>query len=257
MVRLIDAHVHLDHYKDDELEQLMTMTNHVETLISVSFHLDSCKKNLLLAEKFEKVKPAFGFHPEQTLPSDQELKELLNWIKENQDKMVAIGEVVLPYYLRTGKNVVNFSLERYLEVLEQFILLSKQLNKPIVLHAVYDDAPIVCTLLEKHSVTKAHFHWFKGDYKTIERMKNNGYFVSVTPDILYEKEIQELVRCYPLEQLMVETDGPWAFEGPFKGTLTNPNMMKDSIKIISQIKKLTEPEVLEQIYRNTKNFYGL
>jgi TatD DNase family protein len=42
-------------------------------------------------------------------------------------------------------------------------------------------------------------------------MKENGYFISVTPDVVYDEEIQLLVQRYPLEQMMIETDGPWPF----------------------------------------------
>ena len=101
--------------------------------------------------------------------------------------------------------------------MKRFISFAKSVQKPIILHAVYEDAPLVCHLLEKHSIKKAHFHWFKGDQKTITRMIKNGYFISVTPDVCYEKEIRDLVSFYPLEQMMVETDGPWPFEGPFQG----------------------------------------
>src|SRR5699024_8020682 len=115
------------------------------------------------------------------------------------------------------------SQEPYIELLTAFIKLAKELNKPVALHAVYDDAPIVCDLLERHSIEHAHFHWFKGDEKTIDRMIDNRYHISVTPDVLYEKRTENLVDAYPLELIMVETDGPWAFEGSFKNKMTHPN----------------------------------
>lgn len=122
---------------------------------------------------------------------------------------------------------------------------------------MYDDAPLVCHLLEKHSVKKAHFHWFKGDSKTITRMIHNGYFISVTPDILYEQEIQQLVELYPLEAIMVETDGPWPFEGPFQDKRTHPSMIHQSIQAIADIKKRSVNHIYQQIYKNTMEFYQL
>ena len=84
--------------------------------------------------------------------------------------------------------------------------------------------------LKSIPLKKAHFHWFKGDQKTITRMIENGYFISVTPDVCYEKEIRDLVSIYPLEKMMVETDGPWPFEGPFQGQITHPSMIHQSIQ---------------------------
>lgn len=253
-MKMIDAHIHLDHYQDEEIKRIVLDSAHIEALISVSFHLDSSKRNLLLSQKYQKVKPAFGYHPEQSLPSENELNGLLNWMDDYCDEMIAVGEVGLPYYLRQEQGI---SIAPYLEVLEVFIRKAKIWDKPIVLHAVYDDAPLVCDLLEKYSVSKAHFHWFKGDQKTIDRMIRNGYHISITPDVVYEQEIQQLVSVYPLELMMVETDGPWPFEGPFRGKMTHPNMMEESIRKIALLKKLSAAEVSDVLHQNTKWFYQL
>jgi len=253
-MKMIDAHIHLDHYQDEEIKRMVLDSAQIEALISVSFHLDSSKRNLLLSQKYQKVKPAFGYHPEQTLPSENELKVLLNWMDDHRDEMIAVGEVGLPYYLRQEQGI---SIAPYLEVLEVFIRKAKIWDKPIVLHAVYDDAPLVCDLLETYSVSKAHFHWFKGDQKTIDRMIRNGYHISITPDVVYEQEIQQLVSVYPLEHMMVETDGPWPFEGPFAGKVTHPNMMEESIRKIALFKKLSAEEVSDVLHQNTKGFYHI
>ena len=254
IVKIIDAHIHLDHYKEQDIENILYKDEKLEAAIGVSYDLDSCKQNLSLAHQHSKLKPAFGWHPEQELITDNDFADLMNWMTINQQEMIAIGEVGLPYYLHKEN---SFPIEGYIQRLESFISFAKSEQKPIILHAVYKDAPLVCDLLEKHSIKKTHFHWFKGDQKTTARMIKNGYFISITPDVCYEKEIRELVSLYPLEQMMVETDGPWPFEGPFQGQLTHPSMIHQSIRVISDIKKLPINDVYEQLYNNTKDFYQL
>ncbi|CAM4076056.1 TatD family hydrolase [Lederbergia lenta] len=258
MNKMIDSHIHLDHYSDEEIELILTSLDegYCEKLISVSYDLKSCKRNLKLANKHVEVMSAFGFHPEQELPSEHTIKELFSWMEKNKDRMVAIGEVGLPYYFRT-ENKSTIKHEAYIELLDAFLKLASQWDKPVILHAVYDDAPIVCDLLEKHYIQNAHFHWFKGDNVTIERMIRNGYYISITPDVLYEQEIQELVKKYPLEQLMVETDGPWPFEGIFTGKMTEPKMIHESISVIAELKKEEITKIYKTIYGNTKNFYRI
>ncbi|OIK09728.1 DNAase [Bacillus sp. MUM 116] len=256
-MRMIDAHIHLDHYKDDEIKLLLEESSMLDSFVSVSFDLESCKRNLQLARGYDRVRPAFGFHPEQPLPAEGERKELFKWMDEHRSEMVAVGEVGLPYYLRLEGKISPQEYQLYIELLDSFIQRAKEWEKPIVLHAVYDDAPVVCDLLEKYSLKKAHFHWFKGDKKTIARMRGNGYFISVTPDVVYEEEIQQLVAVYPLEQMMIETDGPWPFEGPFTGKMTQPNMMEESIRMIAGIKGLSVSEVTTKLYENTVSFYQL
>lgn len=248
---LIDAHIHLDQYKEHDIPTLLEEAEHV---IAVSMNLPSCEKTLKLSKANTKVKAAFGFHPEQPLLSDAEEEVLFKWIRQHSHEMVAIGEVGLPYYLRQEKAI---DVHPYVALLERFIILAKELNKPIVLHAVYEDAAIVCDLLEKHQVTKAHFHWFKGNEEVIERMISNGYFISVTPDCTYETEIQQLIKKYPIELMMVETDGPWPFEGPFDNKRTSPWMMDHSVEVIASIKGLTTQEAARIITRNTTIFYNL
>ncbi|MFJ7887171.1 TatD family hydrolase [Lysinibacillus xylanilyticus] len=248
---LIDAHIHLDQYKEHDIPTLLEEAEHV---IAVSMNLPSCEKTLKLSKAYTKVKAAFGFHPEQPLLSDAEEEALFKWIRQHSHEMVAIGEVGLPYYLRQEKAI---DVRPYVALLERFIVLAKELNKPIVLHAVYEDAGIVCDLLEKHQVTKAHFHWFKGDEEVIERMISNGYFISVTPDCTYETEIKQLIKKYPIELMMVETDGPWPFEGPFDNKRTSPWMMDHSVEVIASIKGLTTQEAARIITRNTTIFYNL
>ncbi|PLS14621.1 TatD family deoxyribonuclease [Bacillus sp. M6-12] len=254
MNRFIDTHIHLDQYNDQEICSILQDSRGIEALISVSFDLDSCKRNLQLARTYKKIKPAFGYHPEQPLPDDVEVQKLFNWIRHYNEEMIAVGEVGLPYYLRKKHSI---PLEGYIEQLERFVMLAKDLSKPIVLHALYEDAPVVCNLLEKYSITRAHFHWFKGDAGTAERIARNGYFISVTPDIVYEEEIQELAEAFPIEQLMVETDGPWPFEGPFKGQMTHPLMIKEAVKVIAQIKGISINSAEKQLYANSRLFYAL
>ncbi|MBP3038420.1 TatD family hydrolase [Bacillaceae bacterium Marseille-Q3522] len=258
MNSIIDSHIHFDQYEKEEQEQILNGDATVAALISVSFDLSSCKKNIALSKQYDKVYCAFGYHPEQKVLSDSGIQELFSWMEDHRTEMTAIGEVGLPYYTRTGsQEKAAFDQGPYLELLEEFIKKAGGWKKPIVLHAVYDDAPAACDLLEKHSLVRAHFHWFKGDQQTIARMIANGYFISVTPDVVYEEEIKQLVKTFPLQQMMVETDGPWPFEGPFQGKKTTPSMIHTSIKTIAAIKKLPVEEVYKTLYENTINFYNL
>lgn len=260
-MRLIDAHIHPELYSlDDRKRVLEQLGASVEAIIAVSLHQDSCRTNLELARAYSGMYlPAFGYHPEQPIPDMEVEKQLFTWIREHHTEAIAIGEVGLPYYNRTESEArgESYDLNPYIALLERFIGLSIELNKPIILHAVYEDADIVCGLLEKHGVTTAHFHWFKGPKHTVRRMAKNGYYISITPDVCYEEEIRELVRIYPIEQLMVETDGPWPFEGPFKGRTTLPDMVREAVQEISLLKGLDLLEASKIIHENTRRFYRI
>lgn len=256
-MRVFDAHIHFDKYTESHRNNIINnlAEDDVEGLVTVSMNLLSSKENLRLTDQHPSIYPAFGLHPEQPLPTDNEEAELLNWIECHQEKMVAVGEVGLPYYLRMKEKGSSFPYQGYVEVLEHFILLAKKLDKPLILHAIYEDASVVCDLLEKHTVRNAHFHWFKGDNKTMERMAENEYFISLTPDILYEEETRRVADFYPLHLMMAETDGPWQFEGVFKNKMTQPLMVHQVVQQIAVIKNVGIQDVYAALYSQVKKFY--
>lgn len=260
-IPLIDAHIHLDTYNPQQPLHLELLPSEgITGVIAVSMNLASSKTNLALSQLYPKlVHPAFGYHPEQPLPTEEETQQLFSWMELHIQDMIAVGEVGLPYYsqLEAEENDLSLDQTPYINLLEKFISFAASHNKPIVLHAVYQDANIVCNLLEQYHVTRAHFHWFKGSPDTVERMARNGYYISFTPDLLYEAEIQELARIYPTHQIMVETDGPWPFEGPFTGQVTHPRMISDVVEEWSRIHHMSVEAARELIYGNTQRFYGI
>jgi len=251
-MKWIDSHIHVDQYKDEEKSKLLKEVENSEEikgLIAVSMDYQSCKETLSLAERYPFVHPAIGFHPEQPIHIE-ECEQIYKLIEGHAEDIVAIGEVGLPYYLR--KEDERITLDPYIALLERFIGLASEHDLPIILHAVYEDADIVCDLLEKYKVSRAHFHWFKGSEKIMKRMMRNGYYISITPDILYKEKIRKIVSYYPLEYMMVETDGPWEFQ---EDVMTYPRMIRAVLKEISVIKNISVDKVAKTIYENTIQFY--
>lgn len=260
----IDAHLHVDLYAAEERDELLkrAFSEGIAAVVAVSMHLQSSIVNRGLALSYPgRVHPAYGFHPEQQIPTEAELDQLFAWIRQCHEagEQFAIGEVGLPYYTRTEAEAAGeaFDEKLYLELLDRFAALAAELDRPIVLHAVYEDGDKACDILAKHGVRRAHFHWFKGSEQLVKRMITSGYLVSVTPDVVYEEEIMTIVEQYPIELLMVETDGPWPFEGPYAGRQTKPSMAADAAKHIAQIKHYSEVQAAEILLANTKRFYGI
>lgn len=255
--QIIDAHIHLDQYSEEELPRFYEHMKRVSCshLVAVGSNLSSSKRVLNLARRYDWVIPAAGFHPEQSVPSKEEVDELCAWITENATGITAIGEIGLPTYLLRDHPEMN--IKPYIELLERLLDLAKRLNKPVNLHAVHAEADIVCDLLGNIGIDKAHFHWFKGSITTIKRMVSRGYFISLPPEVVYRKKIRDIAMDYPIDLMMAETDGPWQFEGPFKGIQTHPEMIHSTIRTLSEIKGYQLEKVYENIWKNTVDFYDL
>ncbi len=251
-MKWIDSHIHVDQYKGEEKSRLLKdveNSKEIKGLIAVSMNYQSCKETLSLAKRYPFVHPAIGFHPEQPIHKE-ECEQIYKLIEEHVEDIVAIGEVGLPYYLR--KEDERIAVNSYISVLQRFVELASKYDLPIILHAVYEDADIVCDLLEKYKVSRAHFHWFKGSETTMKRMMRNGYYISITPDVLHKEKIRKIVSYYPLEYMMVETDGPWEFQDD---VMTHPGMIREVLKEISVIKNMSVDKVMKTIYENTIQFY--
>lgn len=255
-----DAHIHLDQYEAGERERLLDAAFQagIDGIVAVSMDMSSCLENRRLAMRYPgRIMPAYGYHPEQPPLPEDELEKLCRWIWTHRDEPFAIGEVGLPYYLRKKAEDRGepFDLAPYMRQLERFVRLARDLNRPLVLHAVYEDADAALDLLERYGIRKAHFHWFKGSAQTVARMAAGGYFVSFTPDVRYERDIRELAKSYPLELTMAETDGPWPFAGPYAGRRTEPVMVLDVIREIASLRGMDEAHVRRCLDDNTKRFY--
>jgi TatD DNase family protein len=258
----VDAHIHLDQYPDDRRLPLVgrAASAGVEGMVAVSMGFPSFAVVGELASRYPGlILPAYGHHPEQPPLKAEELDRMLAWIRERKHEPFAIGEVGLPYYMRTETEASGepFDEAPYLAQLEAFVKLAAELDRPIALHAVYEDADKALDLLERYRVRRAHFHWFKGSEAAVRRIAANRYMISITPDVLYEPEIRELAANVPLELLMTETDGPWPFEGPFSGRETVPEMVLAVAREIASIRGLGEKDTAERLAANAKRFYGI
>lgn len=254
---MIDAHIHLDQYLNNHFEDELKRWREagLKKVVAVSTSLASSYQTLELKHKYpDFVIAAIGFHPEQSIPTEREMLEWLSLLHAERSSIAAIGEVGLPHYQL--ESLGAGALEVHLGQLQQFAQLAVHERLPIILHAVHDKAALALNILRKEGIKLAHFHWLKASKETTEQILQAGYFVSLTPEVCYRTRDQELVKLVPLEQLLLETDGPWPFAGPFQELPTTPLMIKESATKVAQLKQLSTRELLAQCERNMKNLYG-
>ncbi|QGM80952.1 TatD family hydrolase [Otariodibacter oris] len=247
---MFDSHIHLDQFTDEQIETIFSNAN-LSGVIAVATDLASTQRLSHLKQKFPKIQFCAGFHPEQTLPTLEEKLQLFDWIESHQTDLIAIGEVGLPHYLKQERSDINY--KEYIDLLEQFIQLSQKYGLPIVLHIVYDDTEIALALLKKYQIKKAHFHWYKASDEMIQQLLQTPYMVSCTPDILWNQKTRKIVQKFPLERIMVETDGPWQHEG-FETTDIESQLMA-VISEIAKIKNLSQENVFQRVMQNIREFY--
>src|SRR3990167_1558498 len=92
----IDVHCHLDLLEEKVVEN--ARKKNVRIIVANSTDFDSMKKVLKLSEKHPEVISALGVYPIKSLKlSQKEFQKNLDFIKENSEKISAIGEVGMDF----------------------------------------------------------------------------------------------------------------------------------------------------------------
>ena len=104
---LVDTHCHANLYLliEDIIKQ--AKESGVSKIISVSMSAKSQEINLELAKNFEIIFPALGIHPEEVKENPQienQLGDIIQIIRKNQDQICAIGEIGLDHYFIKEKD---------------------------------------------------------------------------------------------------------------------------------------------------------
>ncbi|MEH7383498.1 TatD family hydrolase [Bacillus sp. JJ1533] len=252
---MIDAHIHLEQYEAKKLPAQIENWQEagVKGVIAVSNDLPSSYRTLELQGKFPNfVHAAVGFHPEQPLPLEQDFVEWERLVQIERKKIVAIGEIGLPHY---NLEKLPVSLEHYSDLLTRCLEVAALHQLPVALHAVHDKAEMVFDHLQDKQITEAHFHWLKAPEDVINKIVKAGYFISVTPEVCYRSRDQMLAKQVPLSQLLIETDGPWPYEGEFKNQSTSPLFLRSIVSQLATLFSQDIQELKEQLMLNSIHCY--
>lgn len=244
----IDSHCHLDFYPEKKLPEIISRAkeNKVLKILSNGTNPETNRKNLELKSKFPQVEVALGIYPIDALSmSEAEIEKEISFIKSNADKITAIGEVGLD--LKESQN-----LEAQIKVLKKFISLSKQLNKPLIIHS--RKAELQCIeLLEKEKAPRVLMHHFSGKLSLVKRIIENSWFLSIPASVKRSEHFQNVIKIAPIQNLLCETDSP--FLHPDKLPENEPANVVESYKKIAEIKSLTLKQVESEIEKNFKKLF--
>jgi len=245
---LIDVHCHLDFKEfDKDRDEVIKKAekNNFKVILVNGTDLTRNKKILELSKKYEILKPAFGLYPVMAESiSKKDLKENLEFIEKNNP--IAIGEVGLDLY--NGKN-----LEKQKEVLKKLIELSKKLNIPIIVHSRKAEQETI-DFLKENKAKKVILHCFSGNSEQTKRAEELGYLFSIPATIVRNKTFKKLAKRIKLNSILTETDAPYL--SPYEGKRNEPSYIKETIRKISEIKKITEEELEKIIFMNYQKLFA-
>ena len=249
---LVDVHCHIGFPQFDQDRDAVIQRakdSKVVAILESGTEYDSNIRTLELAKKYDIIKPSLGIYPTYAEKlSEQEFARDLKFIKDNKEKILAIGEVGLDYHHTTDEQLKKIQQDRFHTLLEQL----GKLKKPFVVHTRKAEKDVI-DILESKAVKKVDFHCFTGNYKLVKRVIDNGWHFSIPPNILQTQHFQGVVNLAPFSQLLTETDSPYL--SPPNEQRNEPSFVKFTVKKIAEIKKVDEHEAENIIFMNYQKLF--
>jgi TatD DNase family protein len=257
---IVDTHCHLHDAAYANLgETLRTaLTHDVWGVIGVGVDADTNARTLAAAAAFPKaVWPCIGFHPDRPELDDQALEQVLGQLAEHHSRIVAVGEVGLPWYSLEGRTDAAARMTQGRRRLDRLLEAAARYDLPVALHAPHGAAVGAFEALKRHGIERAVFHWHKAPVEVTRAIVDAGYLVSVGPEVVYRELIRDIVTTVDLESLVVESDGPWQYKAEFAGMPSGPWLASRVAEEVAKIKGLPVDDVMFQLSANTCRLFDL
>jgi TatD DNase family protein len=89
------------------------------------------------------------------------------------------------------------------------------------------------------------FHCFSGDADFARQCADAGYTMSFAGNVTFKnaQELRDAVAVAPLDQLLVETDGPFLTPMPHRGAPNAPYLVPLTVRALAAVKGVGEDEI--------------
>ena len=213
---LIDSHCHLhdrQFFTEEQAEEMLKRAydNNVRKIICIGTDPEDSLAASEFAKEHDGVYWTYGVHP-------SEAKKNRN-LFENNDKLVAIGEVGLDYHYE------GYSRDAQIRLFEEMLQLAYDKDLPVSFHIreAFDDFFLVVANFPN---VRGVVHSFSDNKKNLKRILNETeFFVGVNGMATYST-----LPTPPLERTLLETDAPFLAPVPFRGTINESAYVRNIAK---------------------------
>lgn len=250
---MIDIHAH---YDDDayDLDRDKVLTSlfkdkSVKRIINAGCNLESSLKSVELAEKYDEMYAAVGFHPQEADDfSDSDFNKIKSLLAH--PKVVAIGEIGLDYHWRTdNKDLQKIVFRKQLE-------LAIDTNMPVIIHE--RDCVADCLEIVLDYDVKGVFHAFSGSKETARILLDRGWYISFCGTVTFKNArfpVENAIYV-PEDRILTETDAPYLTAHPFRGKRNDSGIMKYTLQKIAELRGQTFEYIERVTEENAKRLFG-
>ena len=251
--RIFDTHAHYDdeRFNDDRAHVLLSLKDSgVCGVIDCGCDLSSSLKAIELSDKYGFVYAAVGIHPHETAEAGandfDEIKKLFS-----KEKVVAVGEIGLDYHYDFSPREVQ------LEFFERQIILSKELDLPIIVHdrEAHEDT---MNLLKKYK-PKGVVHCFSGSAEMAKEVLKLGMYIGLGGAVTFKnaRKPLEVAAIIPDDRLLLETDCPYMAPVPFRGSRCDSTMIAYTAQKLAEERGCEVQSLIDKCRVNAKELFKL
>lgn len=259
-MKLFDNHSHLNDEKfDEDRDEIIREIINTDTknFITAGYSLEGSKKAVEISNKYDFMYATCGISPNDIPQNEEELWKMLdeikNLIKNNNKKVVAVGEIGLDYYWNTDNK--ELQTKAFIEQIK----LANELDLPIVIHtrdAIMDTLEI---LKENPVKNKGVFHCCPQNRELIKEGLKLGFYISFAGPITFKssKNADEMINLVPNDRILIETDSPYLAPEPVRGTRNTPINVKYVAQKIADAKGMTLEQIADITYENARKIFRI
>ena len=251
---IFDTHAHYDDDRfDPDREKLLSdLPNQgIVGVVSCGCDLASTEFNKRLADKYEYLYFAAGFHPENLEGASLSDIERIREYAVSNEKCVAIGEIGLDYHwMSSTKEVQKDFFIKHIE-------LAKELDMPVIVHDREAHGDTMDIL--KATKPKGVLHCFSGSKEMAREIVKLGMYIGINGIATFKnaRKSLEVVHEIPLDRLVLETDCPYCAPEPFRGKRNDSSLIPYIAERIGSELGIDPQELLSITAENAKKLYNL
>lgn len=253
---LFDTHAHLDDdndYRDRDVMIDRARASGVAHIVNVGFDLESSRRSIKLAEKYDLIYAAVGIHPHDAKKAGPGYLIELEAMAAHP-RVVAMGEMGLDYYRDLSPRPVQKKV--FLEQLS----LAKKLNKPVIIHD-RDAHGDIMDILRREGLGPGGgvMHCYSGSWEMAKECLNMGFYISIAGPVTFPHapKLKDVAARVPLDRLLVETDAPYLTPAPHRGKRNEPAYVLYTAEEIARLRGLKTEDLARACADNGRKLFRI
>jgi TatD DNase family protein len=265
MSTFYDTHAHLG-YPDfaEELDQVVERAKlaGITKLICVATDLESSRRAIELAERFQNVHAAVGWHPSDAAQAPPDIRPALREMARHP-KVTALGETGMDYYRLpskkngTGPDTDELYKQKQRDLFQQHLEVAAETGLNCIIHQ-RDSFEDTMAILEPYAArVRGVFHCFANDAAAMKRIVALGSLVSFTGILTFKngQNIRDTLTATPMDKFMLETDCPFLAPVPYRGKRCEPAYVKEIAEFAAGVKGCSLDQLSEATCATAAKFF--